>query len=605
MHALSRSPVGTNIHLFSKVYTADNLTGTVIPNIGDMVIDYSVGMWEVTHVALVVELGETVPTYFATLVPFDPTNLANSSADSLISGLTGYQPRISDRAYYVSSVGNLFEINIDDRYVATGSEVVTCRVFRGTDTSPLGDVISNYTDAESIWHEELIHLVPLKYLDSADNLVDNPTVKRIPTFTTDAILEDGEHITVLMYTDTGRVIGEHTFIVKLSDVYLPSIANLNPVTDIFLYNMITEESIPAGNTVIMASHIQPDFNNYAIEVVRRNFPTPVADVAYSKKGYELVNLNDSSIKMYGAELFNANLISTTSDLVFMYGAAPGEPIVNSEGVSDDRRFISKTYKLQPKTWDNDFKFQVFMVPSWNATSEVYDFTYYLHEVMRQGLIVIPDQYVSVTRKNFSNGIFERGIPDYVTDPVQTIEIAVDMENWTEINTDGSYTNFTFKQAVRLELADPLSIKPWTISYLGGNSLNTLGAHNLLEINPSSSGTDVLSLNASGYYDPEESPSVNLSLWIENTYKSLNPIFDPTNGELFAPNPDYFQLRWIDDVGAVHLEEPQPIATWTIPQTMSTNVTDLTTIEIRWLLDVSGDGTGFEYLGISPLLAKNR
>ncbi len=100
-------------------------------------------------------------------------------------------------------------MRVDGRLTVAGAELSYARIYRGTDTSSTGRVISRRYDGNG---EFIDDKVPLELATLNDN--NNISLKYIPSFAVGEDIPEGASVTVVIYEEQGHVAHRRTLFVN-------------------------------------------------------------------------------------------------------------------------------------------------------------------------------------------------------------------------------------------------------------------------------------------------------------------------------------------------------------------------------------------------------
>ena len=173
----------------------DVALGKWVPKIFDYAIDLSINKW---YQVIDVDQVTLTPTFRA----LDDEETAG--LETILVG-TGDQPKTMIAHFDTNQLP--YSLSLDSRHYINGSENTYARVFRGSDVSPAGEVISAVFSGQT-YLDDKIPLEMTKY-DSHDITV--LAEKYVPTFNTNAMLKNGEVISVVIYSATNIITGIKRF----------------------------------------------------------------------------------------------------------------------------------------------------------------------------------------------------------------------------------------------------------------------------------------------------------------------------------------------------------------------------------------------------------
>lgn len=534
----------------SEIYLGPAMTGNgrTVPNIDDMVIDWTRGVFKVTYVDNIQSEDNPDPTYIPTLQYVNFSVLAGDSS-SPNTDFYLYQPSVLELAFVNSQV-TPHEISIDDRYRAYGTEAIYAKLFKGSNVSTDGIVISKTYNQVGEYIGENITLYMID--------TNNPAIKRPPVIKTDTALYDGEIVTLVLYSQSGGVTGEHKFLVKNSDAIRGLINDALYITDI---KLVTD----------MLDPIEFDLIN-----VPANIPVTggdfTAELCYSDGVKTSINIGTNKCKLHGLTSFNTGLVGARSKVVLSYYPDQDEAIINASNPS--LRSLSHVYEIQALTNNLHNFFKIYLVPRYNAAGQVFTIDYYLTNLNYQILIKLEPSQISVRLATGGNiSLVANGVS-------QDIVMSVIMSSIFE----HGYTGYTFVQSATIQLGSPATTL-YLIDYRGIDEV-VYGAGAIFRCN--NTGTKPLELTSG------EATKAN---WLAKLWNPLHAIFDIMLTDTVL-TPSHFKLRYngiLSSVKTVQQKWDQVIAS-----EFNTNWINGSTIEVIWLYP-SGEQNVYLTLGVSPVM----
>ena len=532
-----------------EIYLGPNsaTTGQIVPNVDDLVIDWNNGLFRVTAL----DVQGTTPSYTPTLMLVDFAALMDQN-NGVNSRLALYQPSILELAFLNTAVMP-FTISIDDKYRTYSSEANYAKLFKGSDLSTNGHVISQTYNAIG---ELVSENIALELIDPT-----NPAIKRPVVFNTETALYDGETVTLVLYTATGGVRGEHPFLIKNSSAMRGLNANSVYITDIVLVSNMLDPNVL--NLINIPANVPLTGGDFQ------------ARLLYSDGNSTLISIGSTKCKLYGIENFNTSIAGTVSTVVLTYFPEASEAAVNISNPSV--RNISHVYNIHTIQNTLDFSFKIYVVPYYNAESQTYSNKYYLTNITYSLFIELTPAQITVTKQG--GGFIDYGI----NGNAQTLVLSVLM---SEVIAFG-YTGYTFVQSVTISYGSIAGIG-WIIDYLNNNQ-QVFGEQ--AEFSYSTQGQQAISI-LSGALSIEE--------WLSRLWESLHAIYDESLG-LSPPTPTHFQLRYHGILSPIRV-----IADYyniLLPNYFSTNWVNYDTVEVVFLKPTV-DITVYSTLAVAPVRIRN-
>lgn len=537
---------GFRVWNMTEIYQGPTSVGIVVPNIDDLVIDWNQGTFRVTAIDNTTKIATMVFTNLATL-----QNQQNGAGLAL--NLASYQPSVIELAF-VNTQAIPHTITIDDRYRCYGSNAQYMKLFKGTDISAdTGVVISQTFDNAGTFISEN---VTLEQIDPS-----NTAIKRPPLFYTNVALQDGEEVTVVIYSATGGAMGQHHFLVKNTNAIRGLGNNTKYITDITLESTMMDQINP---NLINA------FAN--VPITGGDFQ---ARLHYNDGSSEVIAVGTAKCHLYGLDDFNTSLAGTTSKVVLAYYPESTEPTINISNPTNNS--ITHVYDIHTVNNVLDHSFKIYVVPSYNTTSGLYEMEYYLTNLAYDILIKLLPNQITVTK-------FGGGVINYMPNSgPQKFNLSVHIADVIPFG----FAGYTFVQAVTVTF-NPLTNVGWIIDYLNTGA-NVYGAQAYFAF--STQTNQAISI---------QSGALTVDEWLARLWLPMHAIYDETV-RLAPPRPTHFQLtrdglfspiRSIDDYFNLVL-----------PNDFPTGQNNGQTLSLIFLESTSDIGV-YKKLAVAPVICKN-
>jgi hypothetical protein len=510
---------GFRVWDISEVYQGTVIDGVTlhVPNVNDMVVDWTNGFYKVTAVN-----SSNIPT----LQSIDMSLLTETlQGITPINRLAPYQQMM--RAFLNTTV-TPFEMNIDTQMVLYS--VAYIKVFLGVDTSPTGTVISQMYNGEGVFTSEN---VPTVAIDST-----KPNIVQPVGFNSSMALSDGAVVTAIFYNVSGIVVGQQGFLVKNSNLIRGIGQNQVYITSVELVSTLLD---PIDASIINAPA------NISISGV--NFQ---AQLNYSDGSNSLIAVDSLKCKLFGLDEFNPTISGVLNELTLVYYLSPNESALTTTNQS--LQFVAAPYKIRAVNSPIEFSFKVFISPKFNSSTNQYTNDYWfcsLDRTLCQKLV--PGQY-SVTM-NLG------GVINTAAGTSQEYVVAVNVPDIIPIG----YAGFTFPQQVTTKYGIGTSVG-WIIDY-NNDSVDTYG--NGVYGEYSTLGAEVFTISAA---------QSSLTNWLQLMWEPIHSIFDSTT-VLAPPTPTHMQLEYQGGLSPMlHIAEYWNI---TLPKYFSAAWVPNSTLNIIW------------------------
>lgn len=499
---------GWRVWSIKEIYTPGG-SGRIVPNVEDLVFDRVNGWLIVISVDYTTGISIRTPWK-------QPATGADSEEDLLLGSGPGTISE-SFRLWLNPSV-TPHTLTFDSRLFANGTAPSYVKVFRGSDVSESGQVISAYYDQNQNF---LGQEIPLEIVGR--NNITNIAIKTPKTGYTAYDLQDNEQVTAVVYDDAGGPRSRHNLLIHRSAV-------VKQTSDSDKY--ITAISIETP----FLSPSDPQTIQFPINMPVRNLNL-IGKVTYSDGTSKRMPIDGTKFSIHGLNEFVATVEDQTVPLVLSYALSPGEySYINNPSANNH---ISAFYKARTTAMDGAYSIKLFVTPVWIDRLNGYRLEYHLYNLLR-------DTYYNVTDK------VQMATDSSVFDPilygtVQTLAVAVNLRD-----VDSRFANYrhvqTFRVALKAEGNDQTKDNWWITYTPGQDPVFGEGVQALARF-----------VNVNNYQVKIDCGATTLAEWLDKVYYPLEPLVD-TQSEAVAPVPNYILL-----VSGNHQVEV-PIASWN--QTLS-------------------------------------
>jgi hypothetical protein len=203
---------------------------------------------------------------------------------------------------------------VDIRLKVAGTMASYAKIFKGSDLTESGNVISRVYDSNGNFISENIPL-ELVAIDSHNNY----SIKTIKVCHTNEHLLDGEIVTAVIYGDNGHVVSKRQLLVENTSFIRSVDASAKYISHIS----------------VESAFISPTFD-HIIEFplnIPLNALNLMGVVHYSDGSTLKLPVDGSKFRMFGLEQYVSSIVGQTVDLVLSYALAPNE--IAYTGVSTD------------------------------------------------------------------------------------------------------------------------------------------------------------------------------------------------------------------------------------------------------------------------------
>lgn len=532
---------GFRVWLIDEIYRVGG-TGQYVPNVNDMVQDWSSGTWRVT--------GVDYTTGISTLVHWTAPAAPTGDEDILLGGGPGYTTEVY-RVFLDQSV-TPHVLALNSQLHLKGSGSTHYKVFLGDDISDTtGQVISMYYDNGGNFLGENIPL-ELVVPESGTNLA----VKAPAVGYTNVSLPDGEIVTAVFYDDVGNVrsiahmpILNTAFIRKNDD-------NIKYITAISIESSFLSVS---DDKIIEYPVNMPVLNLNLIGVVR-----------YSDGSAMRYPIDGTKFTLYGLETFAATIEGQTAPLVLSYKLSPNE---YSYGLaSTESGTIVQSYWARTAEADGVYSVKLFAYPEWMDATTGYRMRYFLYNLNRDVVREVTDK-VSI-------GINSQGFNPMLFGTVQNLNVGVELSD-----VDAGWANYRHVQNIAVTLntsAVNQNLDRWYVQYTAGQT--PAYGNGVRAVCTRPSGTWQMDLTCGCTTQAE---------WLQKLYATTQPLYDART-ELAPPVPDYVFIDMGGSAGSAMI----PISQWNQPVLLSAAPVNGKLVQLRFVKHMSNTDLQLALAGLS-------
>lgn len=467
--------------------------------------------------------------FLPTLEPLDEGSTEGSV--SLSAGV-GSNPD-TYRAHLNTSVVP-YVMRVDGRLTVTGSELSYARVYKGTDTSSTGQVISRRFDGNGVFIDDKI---PLELATINDN--NNLSLKYIPSFSVGQDLPEGSNVTVVIYEDQGHVAHRRTLFVNHGS-FTPGIEiSRSYITHVSLKSSFLSPTVE--NQLEVPQNITLDSINV------------VAEIHYQSGQTVELPIDGTRVRILGMENFIATQPGDISPLVVSYKLSPGE---QSEFVTLDGQHVNSTYRLLITEHVGALSVKLAGFPRWRSDTQEYQMRWFLTDLDRSTAMDV----TAYVLYNQSSDVFN---------PVgyglaQRLSIRLNLKDASQALI--SYIHTTTQTVVLQAPGTALSTN-WKIAFTpnqqpmfgdGISAASVMVNQNLWRVNA-----------RSGFNVFED--------WLKAFFYDVKPLFNNRN-ETKAPEPTHMRV-FTTTSGNGNIV---PITSWNTEFSVGLNLAGQTNLQIEWI-----------------------
>lgn len=495
----------------SELYEPDVTQGQYVPNVDDMVID-----WDSNTISRVISVNYSNNTF-----TLRSTNLGKSNGYTTEDILTTSGPGEVSEAFriYINTEVTPHTLNFDTRLRLFGTAVAFVKVFRGTDTSVNGNVMSAMFNSSNVKTSENIPCELILVPTTENYGMKTP----VSAYASDTV-NDGEVATVVAYTVAGNVASISRMVCVNTNVVRSINQESRIITNIDLISPYLSSTDRTLLQYPLNMPIQSDLMQ--------------GRVTYSNGDAAILPIDGTKFKILGIDSFIASEVGQVFGLDLIYSLSNGE-FSNDVSNPNPERIIKRSYRIQTTESDDAYMLKLFFVPVWDNTNSKWVLNYYLYNIERTQIIDVTS-YIEI-------GANSPAFNGTKYDAPQNLTVALNM---TSLGT--SYKYYRHVQTFTIQLYGP-----------GNNSLAT----NFFYIRYTNDTMYGQGMTAKVTRDPESITEwrVNLSNnytviseWLSKMYSTLSPLYYP-QVESGAPEPTHVRVRigsgWLREIPIADILKP--------------------------------------------------
>lgn len=501
-----------------NIYMGTSGLNKFVPKVGDHV-------WNLTsnEKFRVAELINYIPR-------FEPIEAADNEGSASLSAGVGANPD-TYRAHLDTTVVP-HVMRVDGRLTVAGAELSYARIYRGTDTSSTGRVISRRYDGNG---EFIDDKVPLELATLNDN--NNISLKYIPSFAVGEDIPEGASVTVVIYEEQGHVAHRRTLFVNHGS-FTPGIeASREYITHVSLKSAFLSKTVE--NQIEVPQNVTLDAIN-------------VTGVVHYQSGKTVeLPIDGDRMRILGMENFIATQPGDDVPLVLSYKLSPGE---QSEFVSNDGKHVNSTYKLLITEHVGALSVKLAGFPRWRNDTQEYQMRWFLTDLDRSTAMDV----TAYVLYNQSSDIF---------DPVgygkaQNLSVRLNLKDASQALI--SY-NHTTTQTVQLLAAGTTQGTNWKIAFTPNQ--DPMFGQGL--------GAQCVMVNQNVWRVNVRSGFNSFADWMQAFFYNTKPLFNNRN-ETKAPEPTHMKV--FTATGSTILD----ISAWNSEFSVGVNLAGQTNLQIEWI-----------------------
>lgn len=504
-------------------------TGKWIPNEDDMVYDFANGLMRVSR--------QDLTDYHVDLVSWDlPKNTSDVSQEDV---LVGVGPGTTSESYrvYIDTRTFPYGLDINGRLKMYGAQAKEVRVFRGTDISETGEVVSAYYNQSGDYISDAIPMV------LAETTGVNISVKAPIKGFTSKLLNNGDVVTVVSYSDTDTIIDIAKMLVHRTN--------------------IVRHAQDADKRIVSIEVISP----YLSKTEPNRLEVPINSTAASLAMQGKVTYNDGStaiydivdetangkMKLLGFQYWSPSISGRPQDMMLTYTPAEGEySYLQGETGNGD---VTQPYTVVGLPSDPAYSLKLFAFPTWVSSVVGYTLEFWMYDLTRAVAYRVPKSAIELVEPSPSfDGL------NYLSTQYMTFAVNLNV-------LDAKYGTARHVQQVQISLLRDGSIRQsnWKLKF-AANQQYWYG--DTLEAVVKASGAGLSTINiGQGQTDQ--------AVWLQRVFYNAEMLYDPQT-ENVVPTPTHFVIMTKTRSYEV------PLSQWAQDVTFINDMGEGATVYVKWI-----------------------
>lgn len=384
---------------------------------------------------------------------------------------------------------------VDDAMLFYGSEPLYYKVFKGSDLTVEGQIVSTAVNGSGVPTSANLMLERVQGANSQNNLVSVAKGGHLLE-----LLANNEMVTVVAYRSDGLQVD-----------YRPAIVchttNMAPLD-------LAKRTIV--NIAIETPFLNPD-NKMMIDVPVNMLIDSIAAmgvVTYNDGTIARLPINGNKFKINGLANFTSTTAGAVYDIGLAYFLADDEVAWKALG-NGPKRVLTEEYLIRAINPDGNYTAKLFVIPTWNPTAGEYELQWLLYNMERKNVFDVTE-HVQITPGFSFNGRL------YATK--QNLRVAINMGD-----VDPYFKNYRHVQNLSITLVNPATaVSQPTYYRVEYDDQYTYGTGIRADVTASTTLVNNFNLNiANGCTTVDE--------WLNKVYYPTTPLYF-TSAEDLPPNP---------------------------------------------------------------------
>lgn len=530
------------IFRIEQLYTGPLGHGQEVPNIDDLIVDYSLGIFRRC-------IAVDYTNFTWALETFNPVQVYNETAT-----IGGMAPSVSDTyRIYIDTTKHPYTMRIDGRLEVGGSDLTCVKVFRGSDYSAAGTVISAYIKNGVLISES----IPLELVKT--EMYANKAVKVAVAGSCKQTVDNGERLTVVVYSDVDEVAVVAVCNAVVTNMAMASTSPAKQILDVRLKSPF----LAPGDDKLLQLYINMPLDDMQItgEIVYNDGTVPIT--------IDGTRMRLDGLRNSGAQdtYYISSQAGQEIDLLLTYRIGSNETYIGSDVIDG---VICRPYRATTLPVDGAYSLKMFVVPTWQDSARGYKLRYFIYDLDR-GNVFEATSYVTLAVNSAAFDPILYGVK-------QHLAMCVDVGKVSNF-----YKSHIHPQSFAITLMGPATDKVdnFRIEYTPTKPQYGEGVYAKFHYD-----------NVTYWMLDIRCGCASKAEWLAKLYDKVYPLYDPRS-EAAPPVPTHMEI--VTRTKSYLLTVDQ----WVSPFHVDYQLIEGETVMIKWIRRTGAESL---QLGMSPLIA---
>jgi len=513
---------GFHVWQLGDIYTGPNGTGTICPNVNDLVWNWEGKPLRCTNL--------DINTGLSTLVEWAPPveNNEVDNADILLAN-GGVDPT-GFYLLHVDTTVTPHRLVADSKLRLYARNAGYIKYLRGAN-----EVLSQSYDGAGNFIGDQVELVSTEATEG-EGVIFTPAMAF-----TQAHIDQGEEILAVVYNEEGGVVSRTKLLAVHSNLNLTATVNQRFVTDVFLLSPWLQD----GGEVINAP-INLTVDSLALR----------GRVVYNNGEVVEYPVDGSRFSLYGLDDYIASKPDYDKTVVLAYRLGSNETSTQLSESSSNT--LTKRYALHTLPAKHEYNIKLYAYPTW--TGSAWSIRYFMSNLARDTIVEVTDNVTYGTGAVSSFNPLLYGVEQTLTASIKLDDVNENFVPYRHVDV--------FRITLQGPPRDDLST-PWVIRYLDDSS----------QLYGDGVAANVYLASATSIAIDLSSGTTSEDDWLAKVYRTTAPLYT-LNAESGAPKPTHFDVI-VNDISVRY-----PIDLWEEQLVIEGSVISGQSIMVIWILETA-------------------